>query len=391
MCLITPEYAYNIPVIIMKNTILLTFVLLLLFGFSVTSSAAFEPDVSAKSAVVICAESGEVVYSKNSSEKMPMASTTKIMTSVLALEYGATDELVTVSKEMVTVEGSSIGLKPDDKISLKTLVKGMLLESGNDAANCTAYIVGGNMPDFVRLMNEKAKALGMTDTSFETASGLDGENHYSTAYDMALLGAYAIKNPEFRKICSSCEEAVYYGNEPFRRVFSNSNKLLKRYDGVFGIKTGFTKKSGRCLVTAAEKQGKTLIVVTLNAPDDWNDHTKLYDYSFESVYSHTLSCNISDCYVKIVGGESESVGLKITENPVITSISKDYKYSSKIFLKQFEYAPVHKNDCMGYVEYYNAENRLVATADIVADCDVKAEEFIVQNKSFFEKLIDIFR
>lgn len=379
----------------MKNFSLIV-VISLLFCCTIINGNALEiSDISAKSAVVICAETGEIVFSKNPYQQLPMASTTKIMTSVLALEYGASDEYIVVTDEMVTVEGSSIGLLPNDSVSLKTLVKGMLLESGNDAANSVAYIVGGNISNFVALMNCKAKEIGMLSTSFETPSGLDGENHYSTAYDMALLGAYAIKNPLFKQICSSQEQVVYYGNEPYRRVFQNSNRLLKSYDGTFGIKTGFTKKSGRCLVSAVEKDGKTLIAVTLNAPDDWNDHKKMYDHCFDKVYSVNLECDIKNYSMKVVGGKEDSVKLKISSTPQITTVNRDFYYKSKIYLKPFEYAPVTSGDVLGYVEFCDENDKVIAIADICAESSVSFDgiENISRekNKCFIKRIIDYIR
>ncbi len=369
-----------------------TFAILILFLTSLVSSYAVEmPDISAKSAVVICADTGEVVFEKDAYQKMPMASTTKIMTSVLALEFGADEHFLTVTDEMVSVEGSSIGLLPDDKISLKTLVKGMLLESGNDAANSVAHIIGGSTPEFVAIMNSKAKEIGMNSTSFETPSGLDGENHYSTAFDMALLGAYAIKNPEFKQICSSKEQVVFYGNDPYRRVFTNNNKLLDTYDGIFGIKTGFTKKSGRCLVSAVERDNKTLIAVTLNAPDDWNDHKKMYDYSFENVHVIDLSCDLQDLSVKIIGGTEDVVNLYPSSNPIITSINEDFDYERKIFIKQFEYAPVKKGDILGFIEFYDENGKLIATTDICANKSVDFKIYKSEKDSLLKKFIDLFR
>lgn len=369
-----------------------TLIFSILFLYSTISGYTLEsPEISAKSAVVICADTGEIVFEKNPYQKMPMASTTKIMTSILALEYGANEQYLTVTSEMVSVEGSSIGLLPGDKISLKTLVKGMLLESGNDAANSVAHFVGGTMSDFVALMNYKAKEIGMNSTSFETPSGLDGDNHYSTAFDMALLGAYAIKNPEFRLICSSNKQVVYYGNKPYRRIFTNSNKLLNTYDGAFGIKTGFTKKSGRCLVSAVERDGKTLVAVTLNAPDDWNDHIKMYDYSFEKVCSINLSCDLKNLTVNVVGGENSKVHLSIANQPTITTTNKEFFYEYKIFVKPFEYAPVNKGDFLGFVEFYDEKGKIIATTDICADLSVDIDIKESKKDNIFKKFIDLFR
>ena len=368
------------------------FCVLQFFALNIISTNALEnDDISAKSAVVICADTNEVVFEKNAYNKLPMASTTKIMTSILALEYGANDFMYTITEDMISVEGSSIGLLPNDKISLKTLVKGMLLESGNDAANSVAHIVGGNIEDFVALMNYKAQELGMNSTSFETPSGLDGDNHYSTAFDMALLGSFAIKNPEFRQICSSESQVVYYGNEPYRRVFSNNNKLLKLYDGAIGIKTGFTKKSGRCLVSAVEKDGKTLVAVTLNAPDDWNDHIKMYDYSFPLVKAYNLSCDTKDLKVNVVGGDKAFVSVKMNEFVSFSTSVSNFSYSSKIYIEKFLYAPVSCGDIVGFVEFYDMNNKLISKSYLVANESVNAVYKEKKDKDVFDKIIDFFR
>lgn len=353
----------------MKKIFSVVCIFVMLFQvFSVYSYAENELEISAKSAVVICAETGEVVYSKNMNECLPMASTTKIMTAILALEYGTDNQYRTVTKNMFAVEGSSMGLKDGDSVSLKTLVKGMLLKSGNDAANAVANIVGGDISTFVKMMNQKATEIGMYSTSFETPSGLDGDNHYSTAFDMAILGAYAIQNPEFRSICSVDSTVVYYGSPPYRRVLTNHNKFLKMYEGAFGIKTGFTKKSGRCLVTAVKKEGKTLVAVTLNAPDDWNDHIKMYDYAFERVNSIRLSTK--DLVLNVVGGTKDNIIIRAESVPEITTINKDFQYELKIFVKHFEYAPITKGEVVGKIEFYSngvkiSETNLITTEEVL--------------------------
>lgn len=350
----------------MRKIFSIIIVFVLLFNICIIQSfAEIHLDISAKSAVVICADTGEVVYSKNMNECLSMASTTKIMTAILALEYGASDKYLTVTENMVAVEGTSMGLKDGDSVSLKTLVKGMLLASGNDAANAVANIIGGDIPTFVQMMNNKAKEIGMYSTSFETPSGLDGDNHYSTAFDMAILGAYAIKNPEFRSICSAESLVVFYGSPPYRRVLTNHNKLLKMYDGAYGIKTGFTKKSGRCLVSAVEKDGKTLVAVSLNAPDDWNDHIKMYDYAFEKVNSVELKAEKDNIRLNIVGGKKSYITAYASKLPAITVANSNFRYSTQIFVKQFEYAPIEKGEVVGKIVFYS-NNVKLAESDLVS-------------------------
>lgn len=328
-------------------------------------------DISAEACIVMVADTHEVLFAKNAQNQLPMASTTKIMTALLALESGMPQKEITVTDEMVRVEGTSIGLLPGDTISVQTLVAGMLLESGNDAANVTAYAVSGGTASFLEQMNERARTLGMQNTCFETVSGLDSENHHSTAYDMALLGSAAIQNPAFRAICSQTQMRVSYGNPPYARTFSNHNRLLKSYDGVFGIKTGFTKKSGRCLVSAAERDGVTLIAVTLNAPNDWADHKKLLDYGFCAVQKKQGISSAQLPQIPVVGGTS---GFTTTQavGDCSAPIGDDVlQVTAKVYVQPFLYAPVRAGDCVGsIVLYVNGEQ--VGTRSLIASQTIDA-------------------
>ena len=218
----------------------------------------------------------------------------------------------------------------------------MMLESGNDAANAAACAVAGSTEKFAVLMNEKAKSLGMKDTSFVTPSGLDDDNHYSTAYDMALLGCYAVKNPEFLNICSKKKGTVIFGSPPCEHTVYNHNKLLSYYDSALGIKTGFTKKSGRCLVSCAEKGGVMLVAVTLNAPGDWADHKKLLDYGFSVVKPGVKT--LKKFAVPVVGGTKDAAAVSNTELTLCSS-----SVIVKVFAEKFIYAPVKKGETVGEV------------------------------------------
>lgn len=346
-------------------------VLIALLLFLTLSLPCFaEPDVSAKAAVVICADSHEVIYSKNADERLPMASTTKIMSSLIALEMGADDTLVTVTDEMIRAEGTSMGLKGGDSVSTLSLVKGMLLSSGNDAANATAFLMAGGIDPFVELMNKRAQEIGMKNTHFVTPSGLDADGHYSTAYDMAILADDAIKNQTFLNICSSKSVDVFFGSPPYKRILNNHNKLLSICDGVVGVKTGFTKKSGRCLVSAMKKDGKSLIAVTLAAPNDWEDHMKLYDYALSVAKSVSLFCNLDNVYLKVVGGQDRKVGVNFADNIFYTTLNSNFTYNYKIYIKQFEYAPVLKDETVGRVDFYCCDGKLIKSVDLVAAKDV---------------------
>lgn len=355
------------------------------------AAALEENDVSAKAAVLYCPDTGEVLFAKNENVQMPIASTTKIMTSLLAIESNTPDLNVLVSEQMVSVEGSSMGLLPGDSVTLRNLIYGMLLESGNDAANVTAYVLGDTLQGFADMMNAKAREIGMQNTNFVTPSGLDAAEHYSTAYDMALLAAYAVDNPEFAAVCSLKSIRVSYGNPPYMRTLSNHNRLLDSYEGCFGIKTGFTKKSGRCLVSAAKRDGVTLVAVTLSAPNDWADHQKLFDYGFETVKSADLPVE-ENLRMNVVGGKASTVAVAGAYSPTVVFSEVLPEVQNEIFLKPFEYAPVKKGQVMGSV-VYRIDGRVVAEVPLVAAEDAAAIEVVNPPKepSFGEKISGFFK
>lgn len=329
------------------------------------------PTVSAKCAALLNADTGELLYGKNEHERASMASTTKIMTSLLALERGRPDEVVTASEQAVRVEGTSIGLRAGDQITLKTLVCGMLLESGNDAANVTAEYLAGSSEAFAVMMNQRAAEIGMADTHFVTPSGLDDEEHYSTAYDMALLGACAIQNRTFVQICSEQSLGVSYGTPEAARTFTNHNRMLTAYEGAIGIKTGFTKKSGRCLVSAARRNGVTLVAVTLNDPDDWKDHAALLDYGFEQVQTVPADCDFSSIAVPVVGGAGSSAAVYSPEELFLPAGQEVQRF---VFIEKFLYAPVQKDDIIGeaiYVQNGSIVGRVALCAAV--DIPVRAQ------------------
>lgn len=321
---------------------------LLIAIVSVRSSAISENSISAECAVLINAENNEIIFSKNHLKRHSMASTTKIMTSLIAIESGKLQNEITVTDDMLRVEGTSMGLKSGDQVSLLELVYGMMLASGNDSANVTAIYLGGNLGSFADTMNEYASRFGMTGTNFVTPSGLDDEDHFSTAYDMALLGAAAVKNPLFLSICSDKSESLIYGNPPYRRTLYNHNKLLDRYDYALGIKTGFTKKSGRCLVSYAEKDSKHLVAVTLNASDDWNDHIKMLDFGFGQLKNYSYKSPVPESVP--VTGSSGTVRINTDEFSIASTESVEI--TSKVYIDKFLYSPVKANTVIGYCDYY---------------------------------------
>ncbi|MGM9925962.1 MAG: D-alanyl-D-alanine carboxypeptidase family protein [Bacillus sp. (in: firmicutes)] len=238
--------------------------------------------VSAESAVLMEQESGRVLFEKKAHEKKRIASITKIMTAILAVESGKLNEKVTVSSRAFGTEGSSLYLKEGQKMKLEDLVYGLMLRSGNDAAVAIAEHVGGSLEGFILLMNQKAEEIGMKNTSFTNPHGLDNTaNHYSTAYDMALLTRYAMNNEKYAEISGTKNHKAPNPNEAWDYSWTNKNKMLKLYKYSTGGKTGFTKLARRTLVSTAQKGDLSLIAVTLNAGDDWNDHMSLFDNGFE--------------------------------------------------------------------------------------------------------------
>lgn len=346
---------------------------LCLVGALCPVAQAAGPEVSAQSAVVLTADTGTVLFEKDGHTPRPVASTTKIMTALLALEAAQEqgDPLVDITQEMVAVEGSSMGLQAGDSISLTGLAAGMLLASGNDAANAAALYLDGSLESFAARMNQRAAALGMEDTHFVTPSGLDGEDaqglgHLSTAYDMALLARAALEDQAFRQLCSSPSLAVEFA-EPVKRVtYTNHNKLLAQYQGCVGVKTGFTKEAGRCLVSAAERDGALLIAVTLNAPNDWQDHTALLDYGFSQVEPYQLAGGDVRLTVPVVGSPVEAVSLRGSNGGEVTlPLGQGAQVERVVRVPKFLYAPVEAGEQMGEICWY-LEGQLLGSAPLTA-------------------------
>ena len=236
------------------------------------TAAAEAVEVSAAAAVLMDADSGRLLYEKNGEKRMLIASTTKLMTALVALEQGGLQQEITVTGGHMA-EGSSMYLRPGEKLTLETLLYGLLLCSGNDAALAVTECMGGAVP-FVARMNEKAAELGMENTHFANPNGLDDEEHYSTAEDMAKLAVAAMDDPVLRRVASTRTARI--GG----RTLTNHNKLLSRVEGCVGLKTGYTRAAGRTLVSCAERDGVRLVAVTLQDGDDWNDHASLYEQGF---------------------------------------------------------------------------------------------------------------
>lgn len=345
-----------------------------------------EPGVSAECAVLISGETGTVLYEKNAYERHAMASTTKIMTALLALEESARagDPVVDITEEMVAVEGSSMGLQVGNRLHLSELTAGMMLASGNDAANACALFLSGSQEGFGALMNERAGEIGMKDTHFVTPSGLDDEAHFSTAYDMALLTKTALENQDFEDIVKCFTRQVEFLDPAGSVSYTNHNKLLQLYEGCIGVKTGFTKKAGRCLVSAARREGATLIAVTLNAPDDWDDHIALLDYGFSMMQSVAFDGAQVTARVPLAGGSLDSVQVQGAAGEIRSLPAVDAeRIERRVLLPKFLYAPVHAGDKVGQVQYFAGGKEIYSLPVVAAESVPAAEK---KEPGFWQRL-----
>ena len=331
---------------------------LLMMPWAVAAASA-PPTVSSLSAVVYEPQSGRVLYEKDGRTARPMASTTKLMTALLATELLDMESIVQVPSGAVPVEGTQLGLAVGESISVRDLLAGLLLSSGNDAANALALLMDDSLPAFAQRMNARAAALGMTDSLFVTPSGLDQGGHSASARDMALLGAAVLQKPSAAELCAAKTATVTIGGR--RMTISNHNKLLRLYEGCIGLKTGFTKKSGRCLVSAATQNGVTLVIATLNGGDYWNDHMALYKYAFSLVRQEPLSPPILPP-VAVAGGLSGQIQ-PIADAALSQVLLREERVSCRVELPAFLWAPLDAGQEIGRVTYMAGE-RVLAVVPI---------------------------
>jgi len=328
--------------------------------------------VSAESAVVIEAESGNIIYEKNAHTRRGMASTTKIMTAVCAIENMGADTLVTVPQEAAGIEGSSVYLKAGEKITLENLLYALMLQSANDAAAAIAIAVSGSIEGFAELMNAKAAELGLCDTHFENPHGLDGESHYTTAYELAKIAAYALENNTFARIVSTVKHNIPANEFSPARTLVNHNRLLREYDDIIGVKTGFTKKCGRTLVSAARREGVTLVCVTLCDGDDWRDHRAMLDRGFE-LYENETVCSPGEFRIElpVTGGEKSSV-ICTNKDALCTVLPKNHgEISVKTELPRFVYAGQKKGDAVGRIRFFEGGREIGSCTLYLAEDAVK--------------------
>ncbi len=351
----------------------------------VAAAASGVPGTSAECACLYLPHNNSVLYDKNGSRRHPMASTTKIMTALVAIENSTPDEVVTVSPAAVGVEGSSIYLTAGSRFTMESLLYAMLLESANDAAAAIAIHVGGSIEGFADMMNEKVAALGLTDTHFTNPHGLAEDEHYTTAVELAKITAAAMENPLFSEIVSTKHKTVTDIDGGITRSLANHNKLLRAYPDCVGVKTGFTKKSGRCLVSAAEREGMRLIAVTLGAPDDWRDHSAMLDYGF-SLYEGSVPCSSYTCRIPVLLGRQDSVTLSLAEPKSFVLRRGEPPITVKPEVNRYAIAPLQEGDVLGRLVYYQ-DGKKIAESTLYATESVDAVSVAL---SFFDKIKKFF-
>lgn len=367
-----------------------------------TSKPEEFPNINSRAAIVIDRNSNTILYGKNEKEKRKMASTTKIMTCIIVLENGNLNDIVEVSKKSAGTGGSRLGLKTGDKITVKDLLYGLMLCSGNDAAVALAEHVGGSIEDFSKLMNDKAAKLNLENTHFVTPHGLDNDEHYTTAYELALLSNYALKNKDFAQIVGTKNYTVTINN--YTKTLSNTNELLGTLNGIYGIKTGFTNGANRCLVTACKRGNMDIICVVLGA-DTKNfrtkDSIKLIEYVFkeyEPVNLNTLikekfdtwqKENLNDFYIE--KGRTQNICLKyeMLEHEIIP-LKKDKinNLDIKIKCKSYLVAPVAENYFLGTIDIYS-ENNLITSTKILTSYKINRKGIFDYFNYFSKNYISI--
>lgn len=334
------------------------------------------PDLTAKAAIVMEASTGKVLYSRNANERRYPASTTKIVTLITALEYGNLDENVMASPNAATTEGSSLWLAPGEQLKLRDMLYGIMLVSGNDATVAVAEHISGSVAGFAKLMTDKAHSLGAVNSNFVNTSGLPDERHFTTAFDLAKITAYGYKNPLFAQIVSTKHKIIPWPGKEHDRDLYNENRMLWLYDGANGVKTGYTDAAGRCLVSAANRNGVQLVVVVLDSERMWDDSIKLLDFGFAQLKPVPV-INKGDILktVKIQEGKLNSVQL-LAENDIVLPMADDEhdKFTTVIEAPGKINAPLAAGQKIGTVKimYNNIE---VANTDLITNQAVERKSF----------------
>lgn len=358
-----------------KNKICIFFLLMLLLFLDTRLSYASDLYVSAESAVLIDADTGEILFSKNHLESRPPASTTKILTALLAIEKADVEDIVEISKRAALTGEARINLMEGEKISLDNLLYGALLKSGNDACVAISEHVSPTVEDFVYLMNLKSKLLACYGSNFENTNGLPNENHYSSALDLAHIARYALKNESFREYVKTPFKTIEWSEGGRNKLVKNTNRLLTSYPGANGVKTGTTDKAGQCLVAAAKRDGRQLIAVVLKSRDRFSDASNMLDLGFNEYQNHQLAKKDHIIKLRI---NDEKLYFKVSDNLFLTTRNEaQLNITNKIVLdKDTEISDGQK---AGVIKYYNNDD-YIASVSLIALGDMNKGK----NKRFFK-------
>ncbi|WAG54817.1 D-alanyl-D-alanine carboxypeptidase [Clostridium estertheticum] len=344
--------------------------LVLLFSTVVQTVHAEDLYVNAISAIALDCDSKVVLYEKNAYTPIEIASTTKIITALVAIKCGDLNKKMIISKKAATVRGSEIGLKEGEEITLKELLYGLLMRSGNDAAIAIAEGVSGSVDEFLKLMNEYALEIGLLNSNFESPHGLDSSNHYSTAYDLALITAKAKEVKTFNDIVGSKD--IIANDYDFTRSYHNINKILSILPNSTGVKTGFTGKAGKCLVTSVKIQNRDIIIITLNCTPRWKETEKINNY-IEKTYKYKKLVSKGDILGKIILKNGNSNVEIVSKRDIIIPVKNDQKIEIKVKKPLYEvYAPVHQGEKIGRLDVY-ANNKLLLTESLVSKSSVESK------------------
>ncbi len=349
-----------------KDWIISALVLIsLLFSlFTIYVYSENSPSVSARSAALYEPETGTFIYTKNANDRLGMASTTKIMSALIALENLEPDRLIQVDDRAIGIDGSSIYLERGEVMSAEDLIYALMLNSANDAAEALAYEICGSVEGFCTMMNERAEELGLENTHFKNPHGLDASEHYTTAHDLAIIAAEALKNQKFKEISSTKRREITSNLKT--RILVNHNKLLKMYDGCIGVKTGYTQMTGRSLVGAAERNDLRLISVTIDAPNDWSDHKKLLDYGFNTVHSiNLLDEREYSASLPVLNGNAESINVQNRDKLKYIYMYSAPNVTKEIRMPRFAVAPINSGDVVGSI-VFKCDGKIIASTDIIA-------------------------
>lgn len=348
-----------------------------------TLPAWAEPNIVGRAAVLIDSKSGKILYAKNADQTMAPASTTKILTAIITLEKCKLTDIVTASKDATEVEPSAIGLKEGEKITVENLLYSLMLKSANDAAVALASHISGSVSNFSELMNSRAKAWGATNSHFANPNGLPDPNHYTTARDLAVIARHAMENPEFRKIVSTKVKVIPRADDTAVKWLQNHNKMLWRYKGTIGIKTGYTKEAKQCLVVSAEKNGHELIAVILGSEGSniWADGQSLLDYGFNNYVTYKQKdANIAVQSVEVKKG-TDKVSL-ITQKSFFYTLPKGGQdtLTEKAVINTNITAPVKKGQVLGRL-FFVSKGKEIGYVNLVAGNDVSVRTFSIPGSS----------